>query len=106
MAGSVTAPSQSAISRQGKKLIITVPPQLGQTVVLPPLCVKCGAPANDKPVVKSFYWHNPAIYLVILAGVLIYLIVAVIVRKGIEVSVPLCALHSKRRSIAVALASD
>jgi hypothetical protein len=55
-------------------------------------------------VVKTFRWHHPALYLVILAGVLIYAIVALIVRKSIKVSVPLCAQHAKRRSIAVTLA--
>jgi hypothetical protein len=36
--------------------------------------------------------------------VLIYVIVALIVRKSIRVSVPLCAQHAQRRSIAVTLA--
>src|SRR5262249_32192298 len=82
---------------------IPVPPA-GQAASLPPLCVKCGAPANGKPLVKTFYWHHPALYLVILAGVLIYAIVAIVVRKSIKVAVPLCMEHAKRRSIAVTLA--
>jgi hypothetical protein len=36
--------------------------------------------------------------------VLIYVIVAVIVRKSMKVSVPLCAQHAQRRSTAVTLA--
>jgi hypothetical protein len=84
--------------------LIIPAPAPGQAAALPQLCVKCGAPADGKPVVKTFYWHNPAFYLIILAGVLIYVIVAMIVRKSIRVSVPLCAQHAHRRSIAVTLA--
>jgi len=47
---------------------------------------------------------SSALYLVILAGVLIYAIVAIVVRKSIKVAVPLCVEHAKRRSIAVTLA--
>src|SRR5262249_48368291 len=103
MAGFTPAPAGYPVVRQGRKLIIPVPPA-GQAAALPPQCIKCGAPANGKPLVKTFYWHHPALYLVILAGVLIYAIVAIVVRKSIKVAVPLCAEHAKRRSIAVTLA--
>lgn len=103
MASFTAAPAAYPVVRQGRKLIIPVPPG-GQAAALPPRCIKCGAPANAKPVVKTFYWHHPALYLVILAGVLIYAIVAIVVRKSIKVAVPLCAEHAKRRSIAVTLA--
>src|SRR5262249_21825817 len=86
-----------------RELVLPVPPGC-QAGALPPQCIKCGARANGKPVVKTFYWHHPALYLVILAGVLIYAIVAIVVRKSIKVAVPLCAEHAKRRSIAVTLA--
>jgi len=88
--------------RNGDRLIVPVVP--GQIAQLPPPCVKCGAPANGKPVNKTFSWHHPALYLLLLPGVLIYLLVAVIVRKSIRLSVPLCARHAQRRSTAVTLA--
>jgi hypothetical protein len=105
MAGFTPAPaaSVSSIVRQGYKLIIPAPLP-GQAAALPPMCVKCGAPADGKSVVKTFYWHNPVFYLTILLGLLIYVIIAVVVRKSIKVSVPLCARHAQRRSIAVTLA--
>lgn len=103
MAGFMPAPAAFAIIRQGPKLIIPVPAS-GQAAILPPLCVRCGSPADGKPVEKNFYWHHPALYLVILAGVLIYAIVALVVRKSIKVRVPLCARHAQRRSLAVTLA--
>jgi hypothetical protein len=102
MAGFVAAPAQFSIVRQGQKLIVPVPPP-GQAAVLPPLCVKCGAPANGKPVNKIFYWHHPGLYVLLLSPI-IYVIVALIVRKTIKVSVPLCLQHAKRRSTAVTLA--
>ena len=68
------------------------------------MCVKCGQPATDKPVVKTFSWHHPGFYLLILVGVLIYVIVALVVRKTVKVAVPLCARHRQRRSLWVTLA--
>jgi hypothetical protein len=75
----------------------------GQVIPLPLPCVKCGAPANGKPVNKNFSWHPPALYLVALVGLLIYVIVAMIVRKSMRLTVPLCAQHAQRRSVAVTL---
>ena len=103
MAGFASAPAVSAVVRRGSKLIIPAPLP-GQPAILPPPCAKCGAPADGKPVERTYYWHHPAIYLTILAGLLIYVIVALIVRKSMKVRVPLCAGHVQRRSIAVTLA--
>jgi len=98
-----SAPAIYAIVRDGNRLLVPNPPR-NQVVPLPPPCIKCGAPANGKPVNKTFYWHHPALYLLVLAGVLVYLLVAVIVRKSMRMSVPLCARHAQRRSTAVTLA--
>jgi hypothetical protein len=99
MASNIPAPMSYPIMRDGEKMIVPVM----QPAVLPPFCVKCGAPANGKPVVKTFSWHHPALYLVILVGLLIYVIVALIVRKSVKLSVPLCARHAQKRSTAVTL---
>lgn len=103
MAGFSPAPAASAspVVRQGRKLIVPAPLP-GQAAVLPPLCVKCGAPADGKPVEKTFYWHHPALYVLLLSPI-IYVIVALIVRKTMKVRVPLCASHAKRRGTAVTL---
>jgi hypothetical protein len=103
MAAYVPAPAVYAIIRDGNRLIVPKPPR-NQVAPLPPPCVKCGAPANGKPINKTFSWHHPALYLLVLAGVLVYLLVAVIVRKSMRMSVPLCARHAQRRSTAVTLA--
>lgn len=102
MASYVSAPATCPIMREGNRLVVLNMP--GQIVQLPPPCVKCGAPANGKPVKKTFSWHHPALYLLALAGLLLYVIVAAIVRKSIRLSVPLCAHHAQRRSTAVTLA--
>ena len=103
MASSVPAPAVPSIVRQGSRLIFPAPAP-GQAVELPPICIRCGAPSNGKPLKKTLYWHHPAIYFVLLISPLIYLIVAAIVRKSMKVNVPLCLEHAKRRSIAVTLA--
>jgi hypothetical protein len=103
MASYVPAAAPAPFARDGIKLIVTAPAP-GQVVPLPQPCVKCGAPANGKPVTKTFSWHHPAFYLLILAGLLVYVIVVAIVRKSMRMSVPLCARHAQRRSTAVTLA--
>jgi hypothetical protein len=103
MAGFMTASAAAPITRQGSRLNIPIPPSRG-VVVLPRLCVRCGAAANGKPVERVFYWHHPAIYLLIFAGLVIYAIVALVVRKGMKLRVPLCAQHAQRRNMFVTLA--
>jgi hypothetical protein len=103
MAGFAPASASPTIFRRASTLVIPAP-GLGQLVILPPPCVRCGAPADGKPVEKTFSWHHPAVYLAILAGLLIYVVLAVVIRKSIKVRVPLCARHAQRRSLAVTLA--
>lgn len=66
--------------------------------------MKCGAPANGKPVTKNFSWHHPGFYLLILVGLLVYVVVALVVRKTMKLEVFLCLHHAQRRSTAVMLA--
>ena len=62
---------------------------------LPPYCVKCGAAAST-PWRKKFYWHAPWLYVLLLSPI-IYIIVSLIVRKQIELNIPLCDLHHRQR---------
>jgi hypothetical protein len=103
MAGFAPAVPLAPITRRESRLIIPAPPR-GQSAVLPPaLCIRCGAPADGKAITKTYSWHHPALYLLLLGPILIYLIVAMVVRKSIKVTVPICAQHRQRRSIAVTL---
>jgi hypothetical protein len=51
-----------------------------------------------------FYWHHPALYLVVLPGLLLYPIVALFFRRRTPVTLGLCARHLQRRRASVALA--
>jgi len=73
---------------------------------IPPQCVKCNQPpAANWRWRKTLYWHTPGLYILVLfPGVLIYVIVAMIVRKSARVEIGLCDLHlgRRRRDIAIA----
>ena len=85
---------QSTIFRDGARLVV----EPGAS--LPDRCVKCNAPAEGFTKRFNLSWHHPAIYFTILAGVLIYVIVALIVRKTARINIPLCPRHrAKRRNI-------
>lgn len=79
-----------ALARKGNLLVV----QKG--AMLPALCVKCGQPVVGDPAKKTYYWHSPWIFLTILIGVLIYVIIAVVVRKKFELPLPLCEEHRQR----------
>jgi predicted Zn finger-like uncharacterized protein len=68
---------------------------------LPYCCIKCGQPGEGKMIRKTFYWHEPWIYLTILAGLLVYFIVAMVVREKGELEYALCARHRARRNYGI-----
>lgn len=72
---------------------------------LPPRCVRCNAPAAAPLKRHTLYWHSPWLYLVLLVNLLVYAIVAIAVRKRIEVTPGLCESHrrARRRDIAIGL---
>jgi hypothetical protein len=63
---------------------------------LPDRCVKCNAFTTGR-LRRKFSWHHPAIYILIVVAWLIYLIVAMIVRKRATVFLGLCEEHSAKR---------
>jgi|SRR5271155_2464363 len=65
--------------------------------ILPARCVKCGNTPTDPWPKISFSWHHPGYYLFIITP-LIYVIVALIVRKTIKLSIPLCKAHKSIRT--------
>ena len=70
--------------------------------LLPNRCIKCNAPA-DEQLKRKLTWHHPALYLLALASLLIYVVVAMVVRKTATVNIGLCEDHSsaRRRNIAI-----
>jgi hypothetical protein len=58
----------------------------------PDACMKCGAP-NTVVVNRTFAWTPPWVIITILAGLLIYVILALILTKRMSVRIPLCPEH-------------
>src|SRR5262249_40042142 len=69
-----------------------------KSATLPDRCISCNEPALGRRVNKTLYWHHPAVYLLIPAGLLIYAIVATLVRKRAKVSIGLCKQHKQQRT--------
>ena len=69
---------------------------------LPGRCIKCNA-YTDERLKRKLTWHHPALYLLIFVSILIYAIVAMIVRKTATIDVGLCAEHhaARKRNIAI-----
>jgi GYF domain 2 len=91
------APTASGIWRMDKKLVTA------SETPFPDRCVKCNHPAHGYRLKRTMYWHHPAIYflLFILCSWLIYLIVALIVRKKAILSFGLCEEHRAARKRAL-----
>lgn len=85
-------PAGASFWLEGKDLVIRQgAPQL------PASCVKCGQPAQNR-ITSKLYWHSPWLYLAILANLLIYAVIALVVRKTITLEVPLCGEHRRQRT--------
>jgi lipid-A-disaccharide synthase-like uncharacterized protein len=90
-------PPQSIVC-QGKTLSL-----LRQGFPLPAdRCYKCNAPASTTKR-KNLAWHHPAIYLTIFAGLLIYVILALVLQKRAAVQFGLCEKCNNRRILWVSI---
>jgi hypothetical protein len=65
--------------------------------LLPGVCMVCGAPADVRKS-KNFSWYNPLAYLGLLAGLVPFLIIALVLTKRMTVRVPLCQQHQSHWS--------
>lgn len=72
---------------------------------LPPRCIMCNAPAALPIKKRTMHWHTQWLYLLFLLNILIYVVVALIVRKRVEVSPGYCELHhaSRKKRLLIAL---
>jgi hypothetical protein len=75
--------------REGKQVVVR------RDAALPDRCVKC-CETSMKTIKKRLYWHSPFLYILAFSP-LIYIIVALCVRKTMTVWIPLCATCSGRR---------
>jgi hypothetical protein len=63
----------------------------------PQRCVKCNEPSETPHKYRKVYWHHPAVYVLLLGYAILYIIVALIVRRAAEVNPGLCAEHRRKR---------
>jgi len=63
---------------------------------LPEICIKSNLPATRR-LKRSLSWHHPGYYLFILLHILIYIVVALIVRKSATIYIPLTEEWFARR---------
>ena len=59
---------------------------------LPDVCISCGEPTNER-LTRTFSWMPGWVYVLILCHLLVFLIVALIMRQSWRASVPVCPLH-------------
>jgi energy-converting hydrogenase Eha subunit A len=96
--GYYDAPPEGELYRDGKILIAR------DGAIFPDHCVRCNRPAQGFRLKRTFYWHPQAWYLLILVSILIYAIVAIVVRKKATFEVPICPEHRSRRRLFIGLA--
>ncbi len=70
---------------------------------LPDRCLKSNEPTQSR-LKRSLYWHHPALYLLILLHIVIYAIVAIIIRKSAVFWIPLQERYKKKRRRDMAIA--
>jgi len=87
--------AEGGVWRDGKTLIML------KSARLPDYCIKCGVAANDSHLTRKLSWHHPALYLLIFAGLLIYAIVALIVRKSARIEISMCQDHIRKHRTVV-----
>jgi len=75
----------------GKTLVMT------HKATLPDRCIKCNQPAEGYRLKRHLVWHSPWLYLLILIQILLYIIVALIVRKRATIEIGLCKKHRRIR---------
>ena len=90
-----TGPSHTAgqvTAWRDARVMVMIP-----NAAIPDRCVKCNEPADEPTKERTLYWHSPWLYLLLLLNILIFAIVALIMRKKAVVSAGLCTDHKKRR---------
>jgi MFS family permease len=98
----IEAEEGRGVWRDGKMLVMS------KYATLPSRCVKCDEPATDR-LLTTISWHHPAVYLVLLLtpigliGLIGYLILMLIKRRSMQVEIPLCRKHRRRRSRGIVL---
>lgn len=75
-------PPLAGLWRQGNLLV------MHKAAPLPDICRLSNQPAKRR-LKRSLSWHHPAVYLLVLLHLLIYIVVALIIRKTATIHIPL-----------------
>lgn len=81
--------------RDGNRLVMS------KDAELPAVCVKTNQPTESR-LRRRMYWHPPGYYLLILISILVYAIVALIVREKADIQVGLSPERLSRRRWVIA----
>ena len=81
--------------RDGKLLV------MHKTAELPDRCIKSNQPANGYRLTRKLYWHPPAVYLALLVCLLLYVILALVLRKDAEIRIGLSEEWVRKRRLAI-----
>jgi hypothetical protein len=90
-------PFARGLFRKGNQLV------MHKRAALPDRCVKSNDPADGWRLRRNLSWHHPMIFILVLVSLLIYVIVALIVRKKATIYVGLSEpwFRIRRRAIAI-----
>jgi len=67
--------------------------------LFPDRCIVCNQKAKGKTIRKMLFWHNPILLPVLFLSWPFYIMLAVLFRRHITVSLPLCQRHLWQRRI-------
>ncbi len=87
----VSAISSATAWAEGKSVVTS------NNQTLPARCYKCNCAVEGEPLKRKVYWHPPLYYVLVVISLIIYVIVAIIVRKRATVDVYLCPTHKQKR---------
>lgn len=66
------------------------------------LCIRCGNEAVCRPIKRTYHWHSPVLYILLLLSPIIYIIAALIVQRRMVLQLGLCPRCRKKRRLKLA----
>ena len=91
--------AESELSREGNLIVCA------DNTIWPDRCVVCNTPVSGAKTTRRLFWHASWIYALVLVSWILYLIVALIVRKKGVIHISVCEQHRKRRISGILIAT-
>lgn len=92
----VAQAADAGVWRQGRLLV------MHKRATLPPRCVKTNQPA-ERWLTRGLSWHHPALILTVFAGVMVYVLLALLLRKTARIRIGLTETRFARRRLHLAI---